>query len=321
MTDLPTFADLVDYRTQACVLLLGNGASMAAWDGFAYDSLVDRLPQQHRELAELLRRVTGSTNVEQWLRTLDEMDGLAGHYSIDAATVERIENDRAALRVALTNTILETHPASYDDAAIHADVLDRLRMFTRIFTLSYDLLLYWSLAGNFASFSDGFWKVNGFLTYMERYPQRLIPVHWCHGGLHLFEHSGVGVTEKYVASSSTLIDQIRNGVSGGSPDPLVVLEGTHVQKATAVRNSYYLSSVFDRLRNAFGVVVTVGWAAAESDQHVADALLYGPSVERILVGCHEGNEAPVARLRTRAAALGKYKPIEPFDVASLPIFT
>ena len=136
-------------------LLLGNGFSIACCpDIFHYGSLFERADFGNRqELTQVFRRLD-TQDFEIAIRSLEGAVKLTPIYtSSDPNAATRMSDDAAALKGILLSTIAENHPG------IPADIPDEkfraCRKFLshflgngnsgQVYTLSYDLLLYWTL--------------------------------------------------------------------------------------------------------------------------------------------------------------------------------
>lgn len=147
-----------------------------------------------------------------------------------------------------------------------------MKAFSTIFTLNYDLLLYWVQLSLTHQFRDGFGlgtEQNGFrgpfseLAYCEIYN--------LHGGLHLFQDDR-GEIEKRVHQGSGVIDAISETVLNDGRLPVYVAEGTSTAKIRRINSVRYLSHCYSKLQNLAGNVFVFGHSADENDQHVYSAL-------------------------------------------------
>jgi len=148
-------------------LLVGNGFSRALRnDIFSYSALFERadfsaLPRTARDSFERLE----TTDFETVMRALKNAAVLLNLYAPqDADTQQRMQSDAGALREVLAATIAQNHPAGPFEVDEHQYTCCRafLSPYRSIYTLNYDLLLYWSLmheqAGPNIECDDGFRK-------------------------------------------------------------------------------------------------------------------------------------------------------------------
>jgi len=181
-------------------LLLGNGFSIAYdYDSFAYGKLVEEADFSNLSIdARELFRLLGTADFEKIIEALRLAALLIDLYApSDPALATSLAADANALKNALAEVLARKHPDNV--GSISPDEYTRARKFLehfeRIFTVNYDLLLYW------ATMQDGPEQVarnDGFAEseedpgadYVAWQPlatwssQRL---YYLHGALHLFD--------------------------------------------------------------------------------------------------------------------------------------
>ena len=166
----------------------------------------------------------------------------------DAATEERFAGDASAVREALIDAVHEVHPG------VRFEVPEKqygargkfLMRFDKLFTLNYDLLQYWVILAATKGFQDGFGlgdEVNGFRTFRTG---ALCNTYYLHGALHLFLDQELEALKR-VVTGSTIVDDIANTIRARSQLPLIVAEGTAVQKIARIRSVPYLHHCYDEL--------------------------------------------------------------------------
>ena len=279
-------------------LLLGNGFSMA-YDAerFSYSALSDQaeaeglLPASARQLME----VTGSRDFEVALRqleatadTLEALDPVA-----HAGTILHLRDDIAELREALAQAVAGLHPDRPYDIADAAYV--RVRRFLdahkSIYSVSYDLLTYWTLMQDVPDTtsrrSDGFRDsgVAGDETVLwdiyEPYGQS---VHYLHGALHLFLGPDGLRKITYSRTGLPLIEQVREQLALRRY-PLFVAEGDSASKMTRINNSAYLARALRSLSSCQGSLLVYGHSLDSNDDHVFQAIVRS-KVKRIAVSLY-----------------------------------
>lgn len=250
------------------LLLLGNGASRAVSDRFAYDSLYLEAPltNEDRELFDAL----GTTNFEEvlnHLRTAELVCEQLGHAS------NEVSDRYSSIQEALI-TVVNDHHVDWEDAQ-HGNRLGTIRSALRehseVFTTSYDLLIYWAMmsatpAGH--GFGDLFWnaghKFNPLNTEVN--DDKTI-VYWLHGGLHL-QRGAFGDTTKRTNQGANLLATFATGAN----IPLFVTEGTWQKKRRAIRGSDYLEYVYTTFAGSTEALVVFGQALGTPDTHLATAI-------------------------------------------------
>jgi hypothetical protein len=280
-------------------LLLGNGFGIA-YDAniFSYKALFNSVDWSNTERLQRVFEQLKTWDFES-IRNLDIAAEIADIYELvdiaqhnTASTMLR--DDADFLKDALIRAIQETHPAHIFQVA--SSRLKRtakfLRNFGRLFTLSYDLLLYWTLVqpdtGMSGLFTDGFRKVESVLEWTA-FPN--LGVLYLHGALHLFQQNGRLEKIKYQAiTGGRLIQQIEERIANGQA-PLFVCEGTNAQKLTHIQRSTYLRHCFHAFQNTAGVLFIYGLSLGDSDQHLLDAISQS-SISHIFISLYGDPNSP-----------------------------
>ena len=275
-------------------LLLGNGLSRQAWDGFGYGSLFIEAQRggEHGQLTPADLRLFTALETENFERVLGELSiaiRMAAALSLDATPYyERYASIKAALVAAIRNVHISL-------TTMDKDVLDRIKDVLRrqqlVFTTSYDLVLYWAMGRqNYKGFKDCFWSQG---TYFD--PGNCdvwasdTPVYYLHGALHLLAE-GSGRTRKLTLNSQTLLEQF------GQPDPrdptarpLVITEGSSQEKLRAIEDNVYLSHALNQLRECHHPLVVFGSQLSDQDAHLVGVLNEEPE-RPIAVSIRPGEE-------------------------------
>jgi hypothetical protein len=261
-------------------LVLGNGASIAVDERFAYDALLTR--------ARAEGLVTDSVEqVFKYLKTKDfelVMSMLWHTHHINTAlSIEDTVSRRAYddIKEALIQTVKANHP-EHDAIAPHLEHAYRfMSNFKSVISLNYDLVVYWALLhGNEAMgkrrFKDCFTGPD--LTFDPDWRRLYEPygtsattlVFYPHGNLALAADLG-GVAHKISKDGSAggLLDTVVNSWETGKTVPLFVSEGSSEQKLAAIQRSDYLGRVYAEVLAGVGSsLVVYGWAMSDSDAHL-----------------------------------------------------
>jgi len=296
--------------------LLGNGFSRACFDDiFSYDALFDRADfQSLSEHCQSAFDELKTTDFEEVIRALRVASIITSVYHPDKpGSSARMAADADQLREVLVNAIAGSHPdwPGEIDAESYAACKIFLANFERVYTLNYDLLLYWTFMQDEIEpdlqCDDGFrhaddgeeeyvtWEVD------QSYDQK---VYYLHGALHLFD-SGTQL-QKYTWSRTgvRLIDQIRAALEN-SKFPLFVSEGTSEEKLTRIKHHGYLHRGIASIGSITGSLVIHGMSFGPNDNHVIRILERG-RVSRVYVGLYGCPEAPHNRaIVERALAMSK----------------
>lgn len=173
-----------------------------------------------------------------------------------------------------------------------------------VFTLNYDLLLYWSFLKNVrtCSLRDSFSNKS---CYNERYtptPPNLYDsgtnLFYLHGALHLRRAPNNSALKKKYQENFTLLNKLENDIlSGGMP--LIVFEGTTGEKMRKINSNRYLHTAYSVLcqcdsKNLF----TFGFAFSDNDEHIINAIAKS-KVQNLYVGLF-GDKDPEENIRIMA---------------------
>jgi len=269
-------------------VLLGNGFSIACRpDCFTYGRLLDEA-----DLSELsvdgpaLFAAEDTTDFEEIINSLRVAARMVSFYaSSDPGLATRLLEDAERVKAALANTLARNHPDNVGEIELeeYAHARRFLLNFGHIFTVSYDLLLYWALMQEMEpeiKSDDGFRQDHdepdaewvSWDTYSGGgYSQN---IYFLHGGLHLFEEGPVLKKLTFSRTGVALIDQIRDALDAETY-PLVITEGASLEKLARIRHNDYLARGLRSLANCQGCLFIHGHSLAENDRHVLRAVVEG----------------------------------------------
>jgi len=129
-------------------LMLGNGFSRACRnDLFAYDALFQQAEGELSDRVKQAFKILNTHDFETIMRILNSSADVLPVYTDDAALIALLKEDVDALRDALAKAIAGSHPGRPGDIEPieFAACRSFLSHFEKIYTLNYDLLLYWAL--------------------------------------------------------------------------------------------------------------------------------------------------------------------------------
>lgn len=295
-------------------LLLGNGFSISLFrDRFSYRSLLEEADFSTASEVRHAFDLLNTTDFELVIHALRQAVALLPLYTSDADVAARMSSHANLLKELLVQAIAGRHPARPSEVseAQYASCRTFLANFVgesrivavggktkdlrgNIYTLNYDLLLYWvllhedfptlaahgsdSLAGSeLLEHDDGFrapqddldapyvtWEAEGAADGQN--------IHFLHGGLHLYDY-GAELQKKCWERSGgvPLIDQIREALSEDK-FPLFVSEGSSDGKLDRIRHSGYLlrslKSFASVCRIQSASIFVFGHSLADNDAHV-----------------------------------------------------
>jgi uncharacterized protein DUF4917 len=300
-------------------LLLGNGLGINVWPGFAYGSLFDHardsgLTAQDRQLFD------GTRNFE---RALSDLTTAMRVGRILKTDTRPILTRYRSIQVALGHAIREVHPrrSSVPDRSLHA-IRAALLEYEWIFTTSYDLIVYWAMG------SDGWRPFVDLFKYGGRCefdPDRAdvyadeIPVYFLHGALHLVV-GGSGATWKLRKTQlQTLLDQFGQPIDGDAEArPLLVTEGSAVEKLRAIEGNDYLAHALQRLREVDLPTVVFGSSLSAQDDHLVEALNEQPD-RPVAVSMRPGLKKDVAMRQAEIFGRLETESLVFFDATTHPL--
>lgn len=302
-------------------LLIGNGASVALWDGFAYDSLYDEAVSNregHRltQLDQQVFKSLGTRNFEEVLGAV----GMARLVAYSQGQPTRYLTDRyKSIQKALIDAVIATHvPWHLVPSRTLTKIRTALEFYDCVFSTNYDLVVYWALMSREggARFVDFFlWSYPFDATDDWTWASHRTKVFYLHGGIHLYRRLDGGTIKRKAQSANLLASFARplpNTV------PLFISEGSHKDKMAAIHRNDYLSFAFDRLARHSGRLVLFGHSLGPSDQHLVDALNRIPN-RKIAVGVLRTTHAQIVRSKAHFHHHLPDAELSFFDAATHPL--
>lgn len=314
-------------RNYRSTILLGNGASIAVSNRFAYWSLrehairQDFLPEDAQRLFDffqtqdfelILRIVWHASNVN---RSLDIRD-------------ERTHAAYMNVRNCLIRTVRDIHPAYQDVNGVLPNIYAFLRNFGTVISLNYDLIVYWTMTYGLSvrdghAFKDCFVDRGIFADDWWRFKERLpgeysnTLVFYPHGSLALCRNLVEQEFKMSARDSSGLLETILRHWEDEECVPLFVSEGTERQKVASIQNSYYLSTVYrEVLPSSQTSLVIYGWGVTEQDMHLLRRMQRA-DIRQVAVSVFRGDQAYCNRVyETIHGILGRHVYVEFFDSES-----
>ena len=307
-------------------VLLGNGFSIACRpDIFVYGRLFERadfsaLSPAARSAFEAL----STQDFEYVIRALRNASRLIALYEgVPGNVAERMRQDADGLQGVLVNTIASSHPEMPSD--ISESEYDACRQFLSnfdtIYTLNYDLLLYWAQMhteeGEEPSSDDGFRKPEydfeaDYVTW-EPYQAHEQNMWFLHGALHVFDAGNEVQKYTWINTGIRLIEQIRDALQR-EYFPLFVAEGTSREKQARIRHSDYLAKAYRSFSEIGGCLFIYGHALAANDEHFLQRIEKG-KIRHLFVGIYgdpksSDNRRIAQRAERMAATRGDRRPLE-----------
>lgn len=350
MTFDQAITDSVSFKKRH--LLLGNGFSIACRPKiFTYGSLLEqadflKIPEIPKVFDALK-----TTDFEQVIKALEESSKMLPVFDPSAKKLaEKIGRYAERLKDILIETVAKNHPN------IPNDILDSqfwsCRKFLahflgphnakgKVYTLNYDLLLYWTLMHEDNPFddpidletNDGFGRDEDtdpeYVNWMGESGAHSQRVHYLHGALHLFDAGAELQKYTWINTGVPLLDQARAAMGAGM-FPLFVAEGKSQQKLSRIKHSAYLhhsyKSFSQQMQQKDDALFIYGHSLAVNDQHVLKKIARG-KIQRLYVSLYgdpssETNKTVIAATKSMAGQRGEKFPLEVsfFDAASANVW-
>jgi hypothetical protein len=294
--------------------LLGNGFSRACRDDiFSYGALFERadftgLSAHCRSAFDAL----GTTDFEVVIKALKASAAILETYDpANTGLAATLQSDADKLREVLVAAIAGSHPdwPGEIDASRYALCKKFLANFERVYTLNYDLLLYWAFMQEeiqpHLDCDDGFRRPGSgpeeYVTWEveNSYEQK---IYYVHGALHLFDAGAELQKYTWKNTGVRLKEQVRAALEK-SKYPLFVSEGTSKEKLERIKHSGYLHRGLASMPKVTGSMFVYGLSFAPNDDHVLRMILIG-KLARLYVGIYGDAEAPSNQhVITRARSL------------------
>jgi len=334
-------------------LLLGNGFSIGCRAGiFHYASLYGEADFSSMPEAQKVFEALGTQDFEVAIRALEGAAEILPIYaSTDTGSVQAMNGHVVALKELLVATIAGNHPASpnaIDDLEFWA-CRKFLSYFLasdkggHVFTLNYDLLLYWAVMHDDNPFDDDVIELKkndsfgndeddpdaDYVVWQGETAAHSANIHFLHGALHLFDSGAELQKYTWVRRGDPLVEQARAAIAENK-FPLFVAEGTSSQKKNKIRHNAYLYQCFKVLtanaRMGTHCFFLFGHSLAESDNHILTRLGKG-RFKKLYVGIfgsadESGNRNVIARSQDIAALRDSRYPLEVvfFDSSSANVW-
>jgi hypothetical protein len=287
-------------------LLLGNGFSIACVPNiFTYSSLFgqadfSKMPQVKSVFERLL-----TNDFEEVVCALEHCSiVLPSYHPSMKKSASKIHQHAQNLKEILIKTIAKNHPERPSDISEekYKACVTFLNNFLKddgaIYSLNYDLLLYWTLMfglnekivietpndgfGKDVEFYNGEINVSDYVTWQGESNAHGQNVHYLHGALHLFEKEEAVEKFTWINTGKPLIDQTREALASNR-FPLFVAEGESKKKLTRITHSGYLYHSYKSFsrrmetggKKSTACVFAHGVSFSESDSHIAKKISSG----------------------------------------------
>lgn len=333
-------------------LLLGNGFSIACRPKiFTYGSLFEQADFSKLPEIPKLFEALKTTDFERVIKALEEASKTLPVYDPSQSSLAaKMGKDAESLKDLLISTVGNNHPGipnEIDDSQFWAcrrflaHFLGPGNDSGKVYTLNYDLLLYWALMHDDNPFdtplalesNDGFGRDEDtepeYVNWLGESGADGQRVHYLHGALHLFDAGAELQKYTWVNTGVPLLKQARAAMSAGM-FPLFVAEGKSQQKLAKIKHSAYLhhsyKSFARQMQQRNDAIFIYGHSLAENDEHILKKIGRG-KIAKAYIGIYgdpnsDGNKQIVAAAehmvaqRHQSASLS----ITYFDAASAKVW-
>ena len=277
-------------------ILIGNGQSISVWSKFKYPSLFSIACSKEvshpltSEDLQLFERLGRNDNFEWVLFSLRHAQLVCSSLNLDdTLIISRYRSIRQSLVEAVhaSHADWQMYQSFPSENSSLEQVASGLITYDSIYSLNYDLLLYWAMMPKIESYLDFLWKPFD-LSDVEIYERgnKRTKVYFLHGGIHLCKNE-IGQTIKRKATELSILEQFSS--LEDTNVPLFVSEGTWEDKLLSISSSDYLSFCYNQLMRASGKLVILGSnLSVEQDMHIVNAIR-NSGIRSICIGLHENS--------------------------------
>lgn len=332
------------------ILLLGNGFNIAAGDylnGLNYLSLIDRIQKKLEENSSLRKFLeecinNKRSNLEVFLeyfnmaciciKYFENSNYFQGKNGI-SSVAEIIEKDIRILKNETLAMIKEIHPNNYEEEKEIFDICsENIGIFDFIFTVNYDLILYWLIMiyntnRGCCKFRDGMshrdrdFEFDSKKFNLKKWScvNNSYNVFYLHGAIHLIEDSDSKDTFKVARKAGKseslrmLIEALLNEFS--KYKNLIVFEGSDKEKIFRINHNEYLKEGLMQLSRKCGDLVVYGCSiinddgTLNNDRHIWEAIMRNQKIKNIYIGLYfsDAIDFENEEERIRSALIGNYE--------------
>jgi len=290
-------------------LLLGNGFSMSYnYERFSFTSLLESavnkgLIQKTSSIYAVFKEFD-TKDFEEVVKLLETSVAVLKQYgAISPEYEELILTDSLSLKNYLVEVITNNHPekiTSISDKA-YLNSAKFIKEYDRVYTLNYDLLLYWSTIklqsflndniieesrlGIHDGFHDPYENSTKYVVY--RNDKLSFEVSYLHGALHIYDKKNEIIKNTYSRTDKTLKEQTLENLEKDIY-PIFISEGTSEQKYTKIIHNAYLNHCYRSLSSIGAIrtdnsLVIFGTLIKRNDAHIRKAILKN-NVSQIYIG-------------------------------------
>ena len=311
MDSIKSFDDIKEIITRRGVpanLLLGNGFSIGAFpEKFSYSNIFRNADFSGHEI---IRKVFERLDTHDFEKVISYLSNMQKTQDLFGSNSTDFKKENEFLKEILIKTISASHPDRPDSIPIdqYKKAGDFLQFFRKtkknwnggkIFTLNYDLLLYWIInkAAITKDCNDGFASASNtdkYLIWSGEYSAHFADIWFLHGALHIFDADTSIKKNAWNRTDVGLIDQTRSALDSDY-FPIFVTEGSSAEKKEKILHNPYLYTGFRQFSSDMSqssdkekekaCLVIYGHSLDDSDNHILEAIYKG-KVKSVYVSIH-----------------------------------
>jgi hypothetical protein len=279
-------------------LLIGNGFSAKY---FTYSTLLAASELEEGKPIRNLFAKLGTADFEAVVRALEDAVIVEQAYGNNVHAAELDEHARQT-REALVYALNKTHPPHRADLD-YGSSAKFLAHFASVFSLNYDLLLYWVNLEK-GHLSDGFGLGKDMRGFRGPFSEDAhCDLFNLHGGLHLFDN-GTGEMLKALDRGNGVVANIIDTIVKAQRLPVYVAEGTSAQKMKKINSVAYLRRCYNMLRRNGAAMFVYGHSADVNDEHIYQAI-FASDAKHVFFGVYKSDEDKLRQLDGRLAKYQK----------------
>lgn len=296
-------------------LLLGNGFSMSYnKDRFSFTSLLESavdsgLISKSSPIYAVFSEFD-TKDFEEVVKLLETSVKVLKTYSSIAKSDEKaILEDSKSLKKYLVDVITNNHPEKITEISDeeYLNSANFIKEYEKVYTLNYDLLLYWTSIKLDGFLNDGSIEKSTLKIYdgfNDPYQQstdyvvfenggKSFNLNFLHGGLHIFDNKSEIIKNTYSRTERTLKSQTLENLNKDIY-PVFVSEGTSEQKHAKIIHNAYLNHCYKSLSGIGGTklpsnLIIFGTLLKTNDVHIQDAILHN-KIKNIYFGISSEEE-------------------------------
>lgn len=337
MYTILTFDDVLKNTDESKrFLLLGNGFSMAYdFERFSFTSLLDsavkeKIIIENSPIHKMFKKLD-TADFEYIMRLLEDANKTITCYSSEkcAKTIQdELIKDSNKLKHYLVEIITNNHPekiTEIDDNKF-INTISFISKFKKIYTLNYDMLLYWAIIKLNEEkgkdiFKDGFGQSEfdeNEIVYRNKKDNNGQNIFYLHGALHLFDKKTDFLKIKY-KETHPLTEQILEKLNMNIY-PVFISEGTAESKKNKIIHNALLNSSYKSLQTSGSKdssLVLFGTTLKSNDEHIKKAVLDN-KISSIYIGINPKKLDELDYIFN--AFNSKYKKIHFYDYTSVNLW-